>query len=85
MKRSLTLAISIVIAGMTAVAFRVVAQESPARVVTISAKRFKTPSPGKKTLNAAAPRARSASSFKVTWSISTSSITCSARCSCSAA
>lgn len=40
MKRSLTLAFSIVIIGMTAVGFHLYAQESSPRVVTISAKRF---------------------------------------------
>ncbi len=40
MKRSLTLVLSIVIIGLTAVGFRLYAQESQPRVVTISAKRF---------------------------------------------
>ncbi len=40
MKRSLILALALVIIGMTAVALRLYAQESQSRVVTISAKRF---------------------------------------------
>ena len=40
MKRSLTLVLSIVIIGMTAVGLHLYAQESSPRVVTISAKRF---------------------------------------------
>lgn len=40
MKRSLPFVLSIVIIGVTAVGFRLSAQESQPRVVTISAKRF---------------------------------------------
>lgn len=40
MKRSLILALPLVIIGMTAVVFRLYAQESQPRMVTISAKRF---------------------------------------------
>jgi cytochrome c oxidase subunit 2 len=40
MKRSITLTLSLLIIGMTAVAFRLKAQEPQPQVVTISAKRF---------------------------------------------